>query len=177
LPYRGARTLLNYENNSVLNDYPTKTSSNFGILSGDSEYYLSSRNKHPFTLGLRIGGATTHREVPWYKLPILGTAKGLRGYVDERFAGDATAYFNTELRYQLFEKNTSIVPVKVGVKAFFDYGRVFQSGIDESDDWRSGYGFGFYVVPFDESITFTISLGFSEEESFYPVFSVGTPLR
>ena len=67
--------------------------------------------------------------------------------------------------------------MKVGLKAFYDYGRVFSDVENESTDWRSGYGFGLYVVPLTESLTISLSFGFSDEESIYPVFSVGTPLR
>jgi hypothetical protein len=175
LPYRGARALLSYENSAVLTD--VAGSSDFGIAKGEIEYYLSSRREHPVTLGFRAGGATSHGDVPWYKLPNLGSASGLRGYVEERYTGDSNAFFNTELRYQFAEKETPIVPIKLGIKIFYDYGRVFQSGLDESADWRSGYGFGFYMVPLDESLTFSLSFGFSDEESVYPLFSIGTPLR
>lgn len=175
LPYRGARALFTYQNNTLLNE--VDAGNNFGVARGEIEYYLSSRRKHPLTLGFRIGGAISHGDVPWYKLPILGTTHGLRGYVNERFVGKSSAFINTEFRYQLIERNTAVVPIKAGIKVFFDYGRVFQGDIPESNDWRYGYGIGFYLVPLDESITFSLSFGFSEEESFYPNFSVGTPLR
>lgn len=175
LPYNGIRALLSYEYHQVLSQ--TDGSPQFGVASGEIEYYLSSRNKHPFTLGLRLGGADSHGDVPWYKLPTLGFTHGLRGFVETRFAGGASTYFNSELRYQLGEKKTAIVPVKVGVKVFYDHGRVFQQGREESKTWHDGYGFGLYLVPLDEALTISLSLGFSDEESAYPIFSVGTPLR
>lgn len=175
LPYRGARALFSYQNNSVLD--AVDGSRNFGIASGEIEYYLSTLNRHPLTLGFRVGGATSHGNVPWYKLPLLGSSHGLRGYVDERFVGDSNAFINTELRFQILKRNTSIVPIKAGIKVFFDYGRVFQSNLEESKDWRYGYGIGFYLVPLDEAITVSLSVGFSDEETFYPKFSIGTPLR
>ncbi|MCB0633712.1 MAG: hypothetical protein KDD15_28465, partial [Lewinella sp.] len=122
LPYRGIRLLTTYQYYALLGDGAADR--NFGVASGDLEYYLSSRNKHPLTLGLRLGGAFSHGQVPWYKLPTLGFTNGLRGYVETRFAGTSNAYFNTELRYQLMDKPTSIVPVKVGIKVFYDRGRV-----------------------------------------------------
>lgn len=63
--------------------------------------------------------------------------------------------------------------------AFFDRGRVFFDGIEEQDNWRDGYGFGFgfYIVPLNESFTISLAAGFSDEERVYPIFSIGTPLR
>lgn len=175
LPYRGTRALLSYENSILLSG--VDGSNNFGIASGNLEYYLSTRQQRPVTLGFRAGGAASHGDVPWYKLPSLGAANGLRGYVEERYAGEASAFFNAEVRYQFLEKQTSIVPIKAGIKVFYDYGRVFQGGLNERNDWRSGYGFGLYLVPLDESLTFSLTFGFSDEESVYPIFSIGTPLR
>ena len=175
LPYDGARLLMGYENNTVLSD--VNQSGNFGVLNGHMEYFMSTKSKRPLTLGLRVGGAHTHGDVPWYKLPRIGTDNGLRGFVEMRFTGISTAYFNSEVRYQLVRARTPIVPVKIGLKAFYDYGRVFSDEPDESGDWRSGYGFGLYIVPLTETLTVSLTFGFSDEESAYPVFSVGTPLR
>ena len=173
LPYRGIRALLNYNNGTVLND----ESENFGVAQGSLEYYLSTKANNPLTFGLRIGGAVSHGDIPWYKLPTLGNANGLRGYFENRFAGESSAYMNFELRYQLFHKYTSFLPIKVGVKAFYDCGRVFFDGIEERDSWRDGYGFGFYIVPLSDAFTVSLGVGFSDEENIYPVISIGTPLR
>ena len=175
LPYRGTRALLNYENNTLTGSPGAKK--NFGIAKGEFEYYLSTRTRHPLTLGFRTGGSVSHGDVPWYKLPTLGSSHGLRGYVEERFAGESSVFVNTELRYQIVEKNTSVIPIKAGVKAFYDTGRVFQHGLNEGGNWRSGYGFGFYLVPLDEALTFSLTFGFSEEESIYPILAIGMPLR
>ena len=175
LPYHGARAVIAYATNAVVDGPPLKYW--FQVVKGDVEYYMSTKNKHPLTLGLRAGGAHTSGDVPWYKLPGIGTNNGLRGFVESRFTGNSAAYFNSELRYQLVEARTAIVPVKVGLKAFYDYGRVFSDVEDESSDWHNGYGFGFYIVPLTESLTISLTFGFSEEESVYPVFSLGTPLR
>ncbi|GJM36140.1 MAG: hypothetical protein DHS20C18_51410 [Saprospiraceae bacterium] len=174
LPYNGARALLAYENNSVLSDVP---SDNFGVATGFVEYFMSTRWSLPLTLGLRVGGATSHGDIPWFKLPTLGTNHGLRGYVQDRFVGKSMVYYNTELRFQLLNARTSIVPIKIGIKAFYDRARVFSDDKEESNEWRNGYGFGLYIVPLNESLTLALTFGFSDEESVYPVFSIGTPLR
>lgn len=173
LPYRGIRAVVAYQNGTILNG----DNQNYGVAKGSLEYYLSTKTKNPLTFGFRVGGAVGHGDIPWYKLPTLGNANGLRGYFGNRFAGESSAYFNFELRYQLFEKYTSFLPVKVGVKAFYDRGRVFFEEIEESDSWREGYGFGFYVVPLSETFTISLGIGFSDEESAYPTIGIGAPLR
>ena len=174
LPYRGIRALLEYQNNTIL----TGDNQNYGVAKGAVDYYVSSRTKNPLTLGLRGGGAISHGdEIPWYDLPTLGDRNGLRGYFENRFTGTASAFFNVELRYQLFEKHTSVVPVKVGVKVFYDRGRIYLDGSDETNEWRYGYGFGFYIVPLDEGLTVSLSASFSDEERFYPAISIGRAFR
>jgi hypothetical protein len=175
MPYRGARALLSYENHSIVTG--AETGGNFGVARGELEYYISSRNEHPLTLGIRIGGAWTHGDAPWYKLPTLGFTHGLRGYLEDRFVGESSAFFNAEFRYQLWEVNTSIVPMKAGIKVFYDRGRVFHNERDISQVWHDGYGFGVYVVPLDEALTISLTFGFSREESGYPIFSVGKTLQ
>jgi hemolysin activation/secretion protein len=173
LPYRGSRALISYYNGTVLNF----DNENFGLFSASLEQYFSNRVRRPITLGLRLGGAKGHGTIPWYKLPTLGNNSGLRGYFENRFAGKSMLFFNSELRYQFVNTYTAVVPVKAGVKVFYDRGRVFQEGAELNKNWRQGYGFGFFLTPLDENYTISLSFGFSEEESVYPVFSFGTPLR
>ena len=66
----------------------------------------------------------------------------------------------------------------MGIKAFFDTGRVYYDGaVNESNKWHMGYGGGIYIVPFEEAFIISLSIGFSEEESFYPIIGFGTPLK
>jgi len=173
LPTKGTRAFIEYHNGTILSN----ENNNYGVAKGSVEYYMSTKQKSPLTFGMRLGGALTHGDVPWYKLPTLGDRNGLRGYFQNRFTGDRSAYANFELRYQIFETIQTFIPLKGGVKAFYDRGRVFEEGSNENNEWRSGYGFGFYIVPLSESVTISVSLGFSDEESIYPVIGIGTPLR
>ena len=86
-------------------------------------------------------------------------------------------YFNSEIRWQLFHRYTSFVPIKFGLKAFYDTGRVY-SDFDEanSSKWHAGYGAGIFIVPLNEAVSISLQVGFSEEESFYPVISFGKAL-
>lgn len=172
LPYRGTRAYFYYRYGLFVSGHDGGN----GVLEGSLEYYLSSRNRHPITFGLRLGAADSHGDVPWYDLPTLGDYNGLRGYFHHRFTGKSKAYVQTELRFQFLETETALVPIKAGVKAFFDYGRVLGSAEADSG-WRQGYGIGIFVVPLEGDFTVSLSVGFSDEERFYPTFGIGAPLR
>ena len=56
----------------------------------------------------------------------------------------------------------------MGIKAFFDTGRVYYSGDpNESNKWHAGYGGEIYVVPFAEAFIISVMVGFSKEEFYY----------
>jgi len=178
LPYNGTRLFIYYTNGSILNKKDSMNSVfSYGYLDGAIEYYISTTNKRKITLGLRFGGAKGYGDIPFYKMPNLGGTNGLRGYTGQRFTGDSKIYFNSELRWQLLHRYTSIFPIKAGVKAFFDAGRVYSGDPNESNKWHTGYGGGIYIVPFTEAFIISISVGFSDEESFYPIIGIGTPLK
>jgi hypothetical protein len=86
------------------------------------------------------------------------------------------AYANSELRLQLINLKSVSIPVRIGIKGFYDVGRVFYDG-EVSDKWHMGYGGGIYVVPYLKQITLVTTLGFSEEESLFFRFSIGVPFR
>jgi hypothetical protein len=171
---------MNYINGTIFNEKESTSSVlSYGYLAGAIEYFISTVNKRKLTLGLRFGGAKGYGDIPFYKMPNLGGTNGLRGYTGQRFTGDSKIFFNSELRWQLLHRYTSLFPIKFGIKAFFDTGKVSYSGDDnnESNKWHVGYGGGIYIVPFEEEFIVSISVGFSDEESFYPIIGIGTPLR
>ena len=140
-----------------------------------AEQFLSNFWKNPITLGIRAGGDFSSGELPFYKLFTLGQTNDLRGFNINRFSGESRAFLNTELRAQLWETENVFIPVKVGVRGFFDMGRVWADGDpDSADTWHQGYGGGFYIVPFNENIALNLSFGISEEESFLFMFSLGS---
>ena len=82
-------------------------------------------------------------------------------------------FLNSELRLQLLEVSTAIVPLRIGNKVFFDTGKIIQSG-ESSDKWHNGYGFGIYIVPLEERFTLSASVGFSSEETALLRIRLGT---
>ncbi len=174
-PYNGILWLMDYRFGTIVDGVPETTT--YGIASSSIEYYISTKNQNPITLGFRFGGAYSHGEVPFYHLPNIGGASGLRGYIGERFTGESSLYFNSEIRWQLFHRYTSFIPFKFGLKAFYDTGRVY-SDFDDANgtNWHTGYGGGIFIVPMNEALSISIQVGFSDEESFYPVISFGKAL-
>jgi hypothetical protein len=174
-PYNGILWLLDYRFGTIVEGVPETTT--YGVAASSIEYYISSKHQNPITLGVRFGGAVSHGDVPFYHLPNIGGASGLRGFIGERFTGESSLYFNSEIRWQLFQRYTSFVPIKFGLKAFYDTGRVY-SDLDDANDtkWHAGYGAGIFIVPLNEAVSISLQVGFSEEERFFPVISFGRAL-
>ena len=173
-PSRGTRIRMDYNNYYVTdNDFRNW----HGTFDGSLELYMSNYNSMPFTLGLKVGGTHGYGNVPFYMQPNLGSNSSLRGYTSFRFTGNSRLYFNSELRWDLFQLER-VLANHVGLTFFFDMGRVYADGDDAGDlaGFHTGYGAGFFITPASRSITISIQFAFSEENSFYPRFNIGTPL-
>ena len=168
LPEKGLRAVLKHQSGIVT----TENDENYGITRASFEGFVTAYLKRPVTLGIRVGGSKTYGEVPFYKLKYLGQNNDLRGYLRNRFTGESTIFLNTELRWELSEFRTAFFPIRFGLKAFYDTGRVY-SDFDLTDDWHSGYGAGFYLIPLREEISLNISLAFSDEESGLLLIGIG----
>lgn len=166
LPEDGMRLYLSHNNGFIL----TNDNSNYGKTLGFMEFFTTV---WPFTLGLKGGGGGSYGDIPFYNQLTLGQNNYLRGFRNNRFTGKALAFFNSELRLQLFDVHTAFVPIKIGLKGFFDTGRIFQTG-EDSKKWHNGYGFGIFIVPLEARYTFNLSAGFSEEESLLITFGFGS---
>ncbi|MEJ1237996.1 BamA/TamA family outer membrane protein [Chryseolinea sp. T2] len=118
------------------------------------ENYVSTWSKNPFTLGLELGGGITDGQLPFYKLFSIGQTNNLNGFKRNRFTGESKAFLNTEVRWQLTETRNTFIPLKVGLRAFYDIARVWADSDDSSADiWHYGYGGGFYITPFREQLS------------------------
>lgn len=80
----------------------------------------------------------------FYNAASIGGKDGLRGYNNNRFTGNTSYYQNTDLRYNITNIKTRLVPLQVGVFGGFDYGRVWYAG-EDSNDWKTSYGAGFWL--------------------------------
>ena len=82
---------------------------------------------------------------PFHEAAYVGGSSNLRGFREQRFAVDASAYGNAEFR--LFLTNVRIlVPGRFGVFGLGDVGRVFyDDDPDGADTWHTGFGGGIWL--------------------------------
>lgn len=174
LPERGFRIQLTQQAGHVSQSRNDLAS----ISEVEMEQYLSTHSKNPLTLGLRLGGGIAKGQLPFYKLFSLGQLNDLRGFKRNRFTGESKGFLNTELRWQLTETRNTFIPLKMGVRAFYDVGRVWaKNDQDSANYWHQGYGGGLYITPFREQFAFNISAGTSKEESLLLMISIGSFFR
>jgi hypothetical protein len=132
----------------------------FGKVASVGTLYLSSR-RLPLgpTLALRAGGEKIWGEVPYQEAATLGGPKGLRGYPEERFHGDASLFLNSEARLRIGDLPT-LIPGSWGTTLSWETGRVWFDDQD-SDRWHGSYGGGIWASIID---TFTMTLSVSQSD-------------
>ena len=156
------------------------------LIAGDYMQNLQETNRHfqnfvsalsvyiplgrSFTLASRAGGAALIGDADFYHLNKLGGYVNLRGYDRERFTGKTVFYNNNELRWATNTKNY-FFNGQLGLFAFYDQGRVWQP-LEVSNKWHSGYGGGFFIIPFNRA-ALTVTYATSTESSFFLQFKVG----
>jgi hypothetical protein len=121
---------------------------NFGGLDGSVAGYVGSRT---LVLATRIGGRVLWGTYPWFESASIsgdsggiGSTGGVRGYYDGRFRGDSSLYGNAELRWWIGHRKKAVLPLRWGVTAFGESGRVWYAG-EDSKTWHTGYGAGLLV--------------------------------
>ncbi|MDI6402790.1 BamA/TamA family outer membrane protein [Balneolaceae bacterium ANBcel3] len=134
-------------------------------LAGDYRQYITLPVPYFYpVLAGRVAGEWTTGDVPFWKLPFLGDQYTLRGYPWYRFRGDASVYYNLELRTWLYQFNT--YNIRLGVHGFHDAGRVFSVSDDFSDIMKNHHrtvGAGVAVSAFSPYLIFRMDFGFSED--------------
>ena len=95
-----------------------------------------------------------------------------RGFLSHRFSGDSSLFGTVSLRAWIREVPVS-VPVRFGVIAFVDTGRVWYNG-EDSNTWHNSYGGGLMFQPLATPTTVYAALAHSKEGNrFY--FGIGFP--
>jgi outer membrane translocation and assembly module TamA len=118
------------------------------------------------SIGVRINAEKLWGEYQLHESAFLGGQKNLRGFIRERFAGDALLYGGIELRSYLFQVKI-LIPARFGFNAFIESGRVFFSG-DISKKWHTSYGGGLWTSFLDRIFTLNATLAKSDEDiQFY----------
>ena len=135
---------------------------NFIKLRSDLRFYLSFRKDPRVVFAFRFGGAANIGDFEFYHANFLGNKTNLRGFRNNRFAGDQSFYQNTEIRIKLLNIKSYVFNGQTGFLVFNDIGRVWVAG-EDSKRWHDGYGAGVWLSPFDfAALTFTYSRSYEE---------------
>ncbi len=132
--------------------------------------YKSLNARQTIILADRFGGGLSFGKTTFYQSMFLGGQGNLLGYRQYRFAGEHSLYNNLELRISLADFGNYIFKGQFGIAAFYDIGRVWQSG-EQSDKWHNGAGAGLFLSPAALAV-FRLNLAYSEE-GWYPSFAMG----
>ncbi|MCM2255677.1 MAG: BamA/TamA family outer membrane protein [Vicinamibacteria bacterium] len=143
----------------------------YGFAEGEASGYATAG---PFTFAGRVGGRQTFGDYPLTAAAYLG-GTGLevlggdsprttvRGYHSRRYAGDASLFANAEVRVPVV-RFTLLLPMQWGVFGFVDTGRVWYED-EDSKKWHTGQGVGLFVSLLRHFATFSVSMGWGEEET------------
>ena len=107
------------------------------------------------TLALRAGGERVWGEYPVQEAAFLGGGESLRGFTRNRFAGDASAWANVELRSGFGQANLGVARGRLGGIVLADAGRVYFDGRSEGG-WHTTLGAGLYFSMLDGAYTGTV---------------------
>jgi hemolysin activation/secretion protein len=110
--------------------------------------YIPLRLPTRTVLVLRGGADRRDGDVDPLIAESIGGRSTVRGMRRTRFSGNAKAYFNGELRVDLFNYKNKVAPFRVGVLAFADAGRVWYDGTSDHT-WHRSFGGGLYISPFN----------------------------
>ncbi len=146
----------------------------FGQVNAEARGYLSAGKV--LTLALRAGGKKVFGKYPFHEAASIGSGgfeKGglgypsdtLRGFRTGRFAGDAAAFGNADLRLKL-SRITLILPGTWGLVGFADVGRVWLEG-ESSDTWHSGAGGGLWISFLNDRLALSSGIEHSKEEDLF----------
>lgn len=134
----------------------------FGTVEGTASTFLSPGGQEALTFTLRAGGRAAWGDFPYFEAAYLGGLGSLRGYVRNRFGGEAAAWGTVEARLRLF-RTFIIVPGELGVFGLADAGRVWVDDAADSDTWHSNGGGGIYLSLLRRSPVFALGVAQGDE--------------
>ncbi len=132
-------------------------------LKSDLRVYSSPSLAPRITVAMRTGVEHVIGDFPFYASSTLGGKRNLRGYRSTRFAGRTAAWFNSDLRLELFDFAGYLAFGRGGPLGFFDVGRVWTDG-ESSSIWHTGVGGGVWAQLFDAAVL-NGTVGFSEDDT------------
>ena len=132
----------------------------FGEAHGDVRAFLTAPIPLQPTLALRAGGRQVWGLYPVNEAAFIGGPDTVRGLDIQRYAGDASAWGNAELRLRLFEMNL-LIPEELGIFGLADGGRVWLKG-EDSNKWHTGFGGGLWISFLKRENTVSVAAAHSE---------------
>ncbi|MGH7547494.1 MAG: hypothetical protein ACREMM_04885, partial [Gemmatimonadales bacterium] len=135
--------------------------SSFGEGHAEAATYLTARIPLRPTLAVRVAGKKVWGTYPLHEAAYVGGATTVRGFPEHRFAGDAAAYGNVELRLFL-ARFFFLVPGELGVFGLGDAGRVYRAG-ETSDRWHAAAGGGLWFSFLNSANTVSVAAAHSVE--------------
>lgn len=138
---------------------------NFQKMETDMRFYLSFGRPQRTILAVRVGAAHNTNGYSFFQANKLGLKSNLRGYRQERFAGDDIVYQNTDLRFRVARFKSYFLGGEVGVLGFNDIGRVWVDN-ENSDKWHHGYGGGIWLAPY-KLMVITANYSHSVEDNIF----------
>jgi hypothetical protein len=145
----------------------------FGDLRADAALQLPLGGLMTPVLALRVGGKWVWGAFPYDEAAYLGGQGTLRGYLYQRFAGNAALYGGGELRVPVAWVLRSWVPTQVGVVALADAGRVWADGTDSRRVHASAGG-GLWFAFFDPRYAVSLTAASGREGTRW-YLSTGLP--
>jgi hypothetical protein len=135
----------------------------FGEVHGEIATYVTASMPLEPTLALRVGGKKVWGTFPFQEAAFIGGRSTVRGFQEQRFAGDASLYGNAELRLYL-SKFYLLLPGEFGVFGLGDVGRVYLDG-ETSDEWHSAFGGGLWFAYLNRRNTLSVAVANSDERT------------
>lgn len=143
----------------------------FGQVNAEARAYLSAGKA--LTLALRAGGKKVFGTYPFHEAATLGAggfetsyadpSDTLRGFRAGRFAGDAAAFGNADLRLKL-SRMRIVLPGTWGLVGSVDAGRVWLDD-ESSDTWHSSVGGGVWLSFLNDRSVLSAGVAHSKEEN------------
>ena len=145
---------------------------NFGYIIPELgfDYKLIESGKLVFATNFK-GHINLGNDFEFYQGANIGGNNGLRGYRNERFTGKQSYTQSSDVRWNITDLKSNIIPVKLGVYGGFDYGRVWVPD-EDSTKWHNAVGGGvflnfvnmfatnFSLFKGSEDIRFAFAMGF-----------------
>lgn len=122
------------------------------------------------TFAARVGYEKSFGDYEFFQSARLDGFNTLRGYRRYRFAGESSFYTQFDARFELFEWQNYVLPSKIGLLLFYDFGRVWLPG-EDSNTWHNGYGGGLFLVPYNR-FALNVLLA-NSDEGLIPLVKLG----